>query len=421
MRPEERAGDVPPPFPPRRVARGIVQTERHLLGKLPERVGLGLDPAQRRLRFAFSQHYAETLDIFTESGIFTHAVNIMKSVNMQSPSEADALRILREVPGLTVESRPPNKDKGSVVIKFGSERRAVALEFKKLANAATAWHVVHTAEARPTVARMLVASESTAEARAILMRHGIAFADAMGNAHIELPGLLLHVGDSSRGRPSTKAMPPRLSGKAGVIAQALLLHPDRVWHIGDLAKEAAVSTALAYRVLNRLGAESIIETEGKGPTKLRRLADFPALLDLWAEEEGGRPTRTRAFVLAQTPRQLIEKVTGDLQEAKLDHALTGAAAASLIAPFVTAVPVVELWVTALAAPNELHSRLGSEAVGEGANVILLQQRGDTPLAFRVRTNETWISNRFRIYVDLLKDPRRGREQAQRLRSEVIDR
>jgi hypothetical protein len=341
---------------------------------------------------------------------------------MKPSLEAEALRILREVPGVTVEPRPSRRDEGvDVVIKFGGERRAVALEFKHRANAATAWQVVRGAEARPDAALVLVARESTVEARAILKRHGIAMVDGVGNAHIELPGLFLHVERSSRGRAPTKVRPPRLSGKAGVIAQALLLHPDRVWHIKDLAKEAAVSAALAHRVLNRLSTEKIVEAEGKGPAKVRRLADFPALLDLWAEEERGRPTRTRGFVLAQTPQQLIEKVTTDLQRAQVDHALTGAAAATLIAPFVTAVPVVELWVTALAGPDELHAHLGSDRVSEGANVILLQQKDDTPLAYRARINEIWTANRFRVYVDLLKDPRRGREQAQRLRNEVIDR
>ena len=345
-----------------------------------------------------------------------------KLANMKPSLEAEALRILREVPGVTVEPRPSRRDEGvDVVIKFGGERRAVALEFKHRANAATAWQIVRGAEARPDAALVLVARESTVEARAILKRHGIAMVDGVGNAHIELPGLFLHVERSSRGRAPTKVRPPRLSGKAGVIVQALLLHPDRAWHIDDLAKETEVSPALAHRVLTRLSAENIMETEGKGPARLRRLANFNALLDLWAEEEKGRPARTRGFVLAQSPRQLMEKVTRELQKAQFDHALTGAAAATLVAPFVTAVPVVELWVTALAGPDELHARLGSDPVSEGANVILLQQKDDTPLAFRESLNGIWISNRFRIYVDLLKDPRRGREQAQRLRSEVIGR
>jgi hypothetical protein len=67
----------------------------------------------------------------------------------------------------------------------------------------------------------------------------------------------------------------------------------------------------------------------------------------------------------------------------------------------------------------LPESLGFEQGEDGANVNFLQEKYDTPLAFRERRNGIWLANRFRIYVDLLRDPRRGREQAQHLRSEVI--
>ena len=44
---------------------------------------------------------------------------------------------------------------------------------------------------------------------------------------------------------------------------------------------------------------------------------------------------------------------------------------------------------------------------------------DTPLAFREKAKGLWVANRFRLYGDLRSDPRRGREQADHLRQEVI--
>jgi hypothetical protein len=341
-------------------------------------------------------------------------------VKIEGAFEVAALRVLREIPGLTVMRLSSANDVGvDAVIEFAGERRPVALEFKQRANAATAWQLVHYARAHPEMPLLLIAGESTAESRAILRRHGVALVDGLGNAHVEVPGLLLHLEGPSRGRAYGRARPPRLAGKAGVIAQALLLHPDRPWHIKDLAKEATVSAGLAHRVLDRLETESIVATEGTGPKTVRKVVDSTALLDLWAEEEKSRPTRTPGYVLAQTPRQLIEKVATGLERAEINHALTGAAAASLIAPFVTALPIVEVWVTAIAAPDSLQRHIGGEQVQEGANVIVLQQNDDTPLAFREQRMGAWVSNRLRIYVDLLRDPRRGREQAQHLRTEVI--
>lgn len=341
-------------------------------------------------------------------------------VKIKGDFESEALRVLREVQGIEVTSLPSSKDGGvDAIIEFAGERKAIAVEFKQRANAANAWQLVHYAEAHPEVPHLLIAGESTAEARSILRRNGIALVDGLGNAHIELPGLLLHLEGSSSGRRLYGPGTPRLGGKSGIVAQALLLHPNREWRIVELAKEASVSTGLVHRVLERLQDSGVVATEGTGPYKVRRLVDAGALLDLWAEEEASNPIRSPGYLLAQTPQQLIEMLTSGLEQAQEDHALTGAAAANLIAPFVTAVPVVELWVSALAAPADVHTVVGSEPVTEGANFLMLQQKNDAPLAFREELNGISIANRFRIYVDLLRDPRRGRDQAQHLRREAI--
>lgn len=85
--------------------------------------------------------------------------------------------------------------------------------------------------------------------------------DGLGNAHIELPGLLVHV---EGGQPAEYARPVRLSGKAGVVAQALLLHGGRRWQVQDLAGETRVSDGLVHRVLVRLEAENLVASEGAG-------------------------------------------------------------------------------------------------------------------------------------------------------------
>ena len=341
-------------------------------------------------------------------------------MKIEAPFEANALRILRQIPGITAVAREPRgRDRGvDAVLRFAGTRAQVAVETKHRANAATAWQLVQYADAHPDNPVLLIADETTAEAREILERHGVAVIDGLGNAHLELPGLLLHL----EGRPRTKrpgGTPTRLSGKAGLVAQALLLQPERDWHIHDLAEAAGVSTGLAHRVVARLEREGIMTAEGTGPQRVRRLTNPGALLDLWAEENTDRSTRTLGYVLAQSPQRLITKLGKNLDGGGIDHAVTGAAAASLVAPFVTAVPIVDVWVSAKAASDELLRAAGAEAVSDGENVVFLQAKDDAPLRFREKHKSVWIANRFRLYVDLLRDPRRGREQAEHLREEVI--
>ena len=333
------------------------------------------------------------------------------------PFEAEALRILREVPGLTVLAEPAEEGRGAdIVLRFAGAEVQIMVQVKSRANAATAWQLVHEADASGDSPMLLIADETTADAREILEQHGIAVADGLGNAHIELPGLLVHMqGHRSRHR----ARPTQLAGKAGVAAQALLLHPERGWQVQELAEEAGVSLGLAHRVLARLSAEGLVAAGGTGRDRVRRVTDPTALLDLWAEEDTYRPRRTLGYLLAQGPQQLLSMLGRSLGRSGVGFAITGAAAASLVAPFITAVPVAEVWVAATAAPERLYEAAGAEPVTDGHNVAFLQARDDTPLTFREQAGGQWVTNRFRLYADLRQDPRRGREQADHLRREVI--
>ena len=331
---------------------------------------------------------------------------------------AEALRILRGIPGLDVVAEPAGLRGGvDALVMFAGAKVPVAIDFKVRVNAATAWHLVNVTRRSLDLPLLLIAGETTADARRILSEHGVAFIDGLGNAQLELPGLLLHV--AGTGRPTRGPAPSRLSGKAGLVAQALLLNPERAWRIKDLAERTAVSSGLVHRVLARLETEDIVSTSGAGPHRTRCVTYPTALLDLWVEENVDKPVRTRGYLLAQTPQQLINQVGAGLNGAGIDYALTGAAAASIIAPFVTTIAVTEVWVAAATDPQDFFDDTTVTPVSEGQNITFLQAATDAPLAFRQQSGGLWIANKFRLYADLRRDTRRGIEQADYLRREVI--
>lgn len=347
-------------------------------------------------------------------------MNMAFGVKIAGALEPETLRILRALPGVTVEAdRAPDKRADAVLYAAGTTT-PLLLEVKRRVNAATARMIVERSHGpRDDLPVLVVAAETTAEAREILRAAGVGVVDGDGNAHVELPGVVVHVEGRRTGDAKRGATPVRLSGKAGLVAQALLLDRERAWKVTDLAETAHTSVGLAHRVLERLEVEGVVRAEGTGPGRTRHVDNPAALLDLWAEEQRYRPLRTRAFLLAQTTRQVIDVLDAGLEKAGIEHALTGAAGASLLAPFVTAVPVVEVWVAATEAPERLCDVAGAEAVDDGHNVLFLQADGDDPMLFRERVEGRWVANPFRLYVDLLHAPKRGREQAQHLRSEVI--
>lgn len=343
-------------------------------------------------------------------------VNKAVSVNIGRGFEARAIHILRSIPELEVAIALDTDARSDALVQYAGMESPVALEFKTRVSSATAHLVVHQAQQMDTPL-VVVAAETTARAREILSEAGIGLVDGLGNVRLDLPGLVMRI--TGTGRVARSPAPTRLSGKSGLITQAMLLEIERSWHVSDLRKACGVSAGLVHRVLRRLEGEGVVEASGAGPAKTRRLSNPAALLDLWAEEQRDPRSRLPAFMLAPTSDHLIGSLCRGLEAAGVDYALTGAAAVDRIAPLVTNVAVTEVWLDSTADMRDLCTRLGATPVESGPNVVFLQERDDGPLAFRTCEEDVWTANLFRLYVDVRRDPRRGLEQSAHLRREVI--
>jgi len=346
-------------------------------------------------------------------------------VNQSVQWEAAALGLLRGVPGVEgVDTAGALRSGLRVdgIVRFAGLQASVVFEAKRRINAGAVWQLIeHSRRLGADTGYIVVVEESTAEARALLARHGIGLIESRGYAHVELPGLLVHKEPcrEAAARP-TRPAAPRLAGKAGVAAQALLLEPEREWKVADVAGVAGVSVGLAHRVLARLEGENILIAQGAGPRRTRRLVNPRALLDLWAEEaEAARPRRTGSHVLARTPDERNRMLAAALDAAEIHYAITGAAAAAMLTPLATAIPITEIWAPTDLLVEDVLAAASAEPVDEGANVVVLQEKGDAGLAFARRQENIAIANVFRLYADLRRDPRRGREQAANLREKVI--
>jgi hypothetical protein len=347
-------------------------------------------------------------------------------VNIKGPLEKEAIRILQEVPGVTLEVEPtlPGGRQLDILVRAGDVTHVVEVKVQRVANAAAARQLADYARQVAGETRLLLIAQSTTdEARQLLEDAGVAVIDGLGNMRVELPGMFLwaegRAPDAEVGRVPGRP-PVRLTGRGGVAAQALLREPQRPWKVNDLAEEAAISTALAHRVLARLERENLVAAEGAGPHRIRHLTNPTALLDLWAEEMRDRKVRqVRAFRLARDPRTQAKALSKALDGANIEHAVTGPAGAAQLAPFITAIPVTDIWIAETTPLENAAAAAGADIVNEGQNIILRQAVGDGPLVYRQKVDGMWTTNRFRLFLDLRHDPRRGREQADRLREEVI--
>lgn len=291
------------------------------------------------------------------------------------------------------------------------------IECKARANPATARRVVALAQSLADTPLLFVVGETTSKAREILSDNDVSFIDGLGNVELELPGLIYRFTGTKK--PPRSAPRARLSGKSGLVAVTLLENPTRKWHISALSDATGVSQGLVHRVVARLDAEGVLETVGSGPQRTRSLSDPGALLDLWVEEQQDKAVRTTGYQLAQTQAALVSSLTAALDKADVRYAVTGAAAAALVAPLATAVTTTTVWVDNIVDPRKLFAETPVEAVDSGANVVFLQASDNSPLLHRQRSEDLWLTSNVRLYLDLQADPRRGRDQADHLRKEII--
>ena len=192
------------------------------------------------------------------------------TLKVQSSVSPAALRILRAA---------SNVD--AVVVGQGG-RSTLAVEFKSQVTAPGA-RILAGRLSKSKAPAIVVAKTTTKRARAVLQALGIGVVDAAGNAHIELPGVVIHV----EGQPQPSRERPdglRIGGKTAVVIQALLLQPERRWKLTDLAEGARVSIGTAHRVARFLEQRDLLSAEGSGSRRRRQVANPGALLDLLSEE-----------------------------------------------------------------------------------------------------------------------------------------
>lgn len=266
----------------------------------------------------------------------------------------------------------------------------------------------------------LVAAHFTTGALELLQREGVNYLDDCRFVfRSEAPFMAI---DRERpcGQAQKTAREPVLSGKIGIAIQEMLLADVEWWGVTELASAAKVAPGTAQAALNRLDALGLVDVEGSGPRKRRRLREKGAALDAWtphARRERHRLVTT--FVLSQGPIDLARRVSQRLTEGRIAHAVTGACAALLVAPHVTDVRTCEVWVAPATSESLVAGALAAKPVETGGNVIVLRAKSDAPLFACRETEGAIVANPLRLYADLLEDARRGEEQATFLRDTVL--
>jgi hypothetical protein len=288
-------------------------------------------------------------------------------VNITGVVGVDALTILRTFESISASPpRPGRTRKGALaMVSFGDASVLVRIETRGYVNAATAWAIARSASDFPTERVLVVTAQSSADGREILRSQGIGYACGSGHLSLSAPGMLLRIEESRRRLSPTPTTRFALSGIAGRIAQILLLEPDRDWTIRVLSARSGASVGLTHAVVERLESIGILEANGAGPARVRRLLGRAALLDTWCEEQLDRDVQVvRCLCPAPRPQELMTAVATSFTRTGIAYALTRAAATMTMTSTPASFGTVEVWVDSSRPFDEVLDVIGARHTEE---------------------------------------------------------
>jgi hypothetical protein len=290
---------------------------------------------------------------------------------------------------------------------------------------------IHGTEALPDV--VFTAKEFSAGARQILSERNLNWADEAGNASIVLPGGIYISRDAAKNPPQrdrSEGWTPAIATVAETILSAHLQAGESstsseipLPRVNAIAQVAHVSAGRVSEVLRRFDRTGYTGKVGprRGPGSVRYLADSTRMLSDWAAWHRTVPIEsTGMHILWDGPREFVTRKLAPALSTR-EWAVTGWLAADLLAPFVTEVPTVSVYVERGVYDNELASiadHVGLRRVESGPRVLFIPAEPHV-LETSQAVGEINAVSPIRLYGDLLRQQGRGADAAEHLRDTII--
>jgi len=260
-------------------------------------------------------------------------------------------------------------------------------------------------------------------ARESLSERGIGWIDETGGAQLALPTGLVVLRDTVS-QPAAPVHHARWARSTVAVAEAILSGTEP--RVAPVQHATGLSRGATANALAQLEQDGFLErATARGPGSSRHLVDASGLLDRYSTAVPALTDKTRVVRmhrLSDDPLDsLISVIAPRLAAARVAWAATGAAASMLLAPYLSNLAVIELYVDESLTfdPPRLADLLDARQVDRGHRIevralhnLITATAG--PLIEGVR-----CAPPARVYADLLAKGGRAAEAAQHLR-EVLD-
>lgn len=251
-------------------------------------------------------------------------------------------------------------------------------------------------------------------ARDALAKAGIGWVDETGAAEIAHGTIV--VSREGRAQTDEQSLSHWTTSVLGV-AEAVLCGTTAT--VAAMREATGLSTGSCANALRFLATEGLLTTDAeRGPRAARRIADAGHLLDAYAAAAAAAPTQpsVQVGVVWNDPVAGLARLGAKWDALGRRWACTGAAAASVLAPYLTTFATVDVYIEAetIAGLSAVAEDVGLRPI-EGGRLILRPFPTAASQRLSVRKRRLWLAPWPRVYVDLRASGVRGEEAAEHLR------
>ena len=330
--------------------------------------------------------------------------------------------ILSNVPGLSVHWNPPTDSLPADVrglIDFGLELRldnriyrvAGGLKshgFPQQLNQAIAQLLRFRYKVGRNDELMVAAPYITPEGAKICRDDNVSYFDLAGNCRIAIGTVYVErTGIPNPFRQRSVAEPSLYGMRGERILRTLLQEPKVAWKVLPLAAKTGVSSGTVSTIRKLLTARDWAKETREGIL----LTQPQKLLQDWAQEWARRAFKPHAYFSRLPISETEKKMAAFAQQQTRVLALTGAAAAWRYAPMTRYQRTQVYWE---GEPEELARAMEFKKTDAGANVHILVPRDSGVFDFQASFEGIPVVCPVQAYLDLQRDPARGKEAADHL-------
>ncbi|MBA3743378.1 hypothetical protein [Sporichthya sp.] len=270
---------------------------------------------------------------------------------------------------------------------------------------------------RPDRPDLVVAPALSPGARGLLGDAGLSWVDGTGATRIALPGLYVRVEAERVARPAAKA-----GWTAGILAVCEGLLVGTGGTVDELVAATGLAPSTVGGALRFLQDEHLLEAAAaRGRNARRTVVDVSELLDAYATTAAHLrgDASVRVGVLWRDPAQGARELGARLAANGLAWSTTGALAADVLAPHLSEVAPLEIYLDVKSLP-ELRQVAREASLSEAAGGRLLLRPFPTPARDALSTTvagqrvATWP----RVFSDLRMIGVRGEDAAEHLREQM---